>query len=342
MPVEQGLPWHPVATGLAGQAIPLIVAASHAHALPSAPFWFPVPAVPVASPPLPCPSSLYDVLALVPLGVAPAFGVSVLLLPMSVGAPGCLCRAPPPVPPACHPVRGFHISVRRGLSRARLADHAQHPTYWWSLPRPTRGWTHTSPQLRSVDSPELSPQMGSPSAAQKAKERQHTTFTPTNTTDRSVVDLKTCAKVPGAPCTTQLQVGQLDCHNGMQGATCCPPPPPRQHTPAAVSVPTEKERTRNWEERKQQSNWAQSHPTHGSETSPNRTPNNTEGNHEVRALHQPPNAAHAERAIIKHPLPRLPLQGAYVLHKGEGCTLRPGGACHGGGNRAMRCPRPLH
>ena len=37
MPVEQGLPWHPVATGLAGQAIPFIVAASHAHALPSPP-----------------------------------------------------------------------------------------------------------------------------------------------------------------------------------------------------------------------------------------------------------------------------------------------------------------
>ena len=55
MPVEQGLPWHPVATGLAGQAIPFIVAASHAHALPSAPFWFPVPAVLVASPALPPP-----------------------------------------------------------------------------------------------------------------------------------------------------------------------------------------------------------------------------------------------------------------------------------------------
>ena len=55
MPVEQGLPWHPVATGLAGQAIPFIVAASHAHALPSAPFWFSVPAVPVASPASLCP-----------------------------------------------------------------------------------------------------------------------------------------------------------------------------------------------------------------------------------------------------------------------------------------------
>ena len=116
---EQGLAWHPVATALAGQAIPFIVAASHAHALPSAPFWFPVPAVLVASPALLCPSSLSAVLALVPLGVAPAFCVSVLLLPLSVGAPGCPCRAPPPVPPTCPPVRGFHISVRRGLSRAR-------------------------------------------------------------------------------------------------------------------------------------------------------------------------------------------------------------------------------
>ena len=42
MPVEQGLSWHPVATGLAGQAIPFVVAASHVHALPSPPFWFPV------------------------------------------------------------------------------------------------------------------------------------------------------------------------------------------------------------------------------------------------------------------------------------------------------------
>ena len=104
MPVEQGLPWHPVATGLAGQAIPFIVAASHAHALPSAPFWFPVPAVLVASPALLCPSSLFAVLALVPPGAAPTFCVSVLLLPLSVGAPGCPCRAPPPVPPACPPL----------------------------------------------------------------------------------------------------------------------------------------------------------------------------------------------------------------------------------------------
>ena len=123
MPVEQGLPWHPVVTGLAGQAIPFIVAASHAHALPSASFWFPVPAVLVASPALLCPSSLSAVLALVPPGVAPTFCVSMLLLHLFVGAPGCPCCAPPPVPAACSSVRGFHISVRRGLSRARLAGH---------------------------------------------------------------------------------------------------------------------------------------------------------------------------------------------------------------------------
>ena len=122
-PVEQGLPWHPVATGLVGQAIPFIFAASQAHAPPFAPFWFPAPAVLVACPALLCPSSLSGVPALVPLAVAPAFCVSVVLLPLSGGAAGCPCSAPPLVPPACPPVRGFHISVQRGLSHARLAVH---------------------------------------------------------------------------------------------------------------------------------------------------------------------------------------------------------------------------
>ena len=226
MPVEQGLPWHPVATGLAGQAIPFIVAASHVHALPSAPFWFPVPAILVASPALLCPSSLFAVLALVPPGVAPAFGVSVLLLPLSVGAPGCPCRASPTVPPACPPVPGFHISVRHGLSRARLAGHG----------------------------PVATPVAGTSRRAGRSPR----------------------------PC-------------GVCG-----------HLVEAMSVLAEKERARNWEERKQQSNWAQGRPTHGSETSSNRTHNNTQGNHEVRALQQPPNAAHAKRAISKPPpLPLL-------------------------------------
>ena len=33
MPVEQGLPWHPVATGLAGQAIPPPPPHTHKHTL---------------------------------------------------------------------------------------------------------------------------------------------------------------------------------------------------------------------------------------------------------------------------------------------------------------------
>ena len=96
--------------------------------------------------------------------------------------------------------------------------------------------------------------------------------------------------------------------------------PPRRRTPAAVSVPAEKERARNWEERKQQSNWAQSRPTHGSETSPNRTHNKTQGSHEARALQQPPNAAHVERAISKQPSPP-PSTSCPRTPKGPG--LRP-------------------
>ena len=107
-------------------------------------------------------------------------------------------------------------------------------------------------------------------------------------------------KVPGALGTTQLQVGQPDSHKGMRGATCCPP---RRRIPAAMSVPAEKERGQNWEERKQQSSRAQGRPTHGRETSPNGTHNNTQGNHEVQPLQQPPNAAHAERGISKQPPP---------------------------------------
>ena len=109
--------------------------------------------------------------------------------------------------------------------------------------------------------------------------------------------------------------------------------PPRRRTPAAVSVPAEKERARNWEERKQQSNWAQSRPTHGSEMSPNRTHNNTQGNHEMRALQQPPNAAHAKRAISKHPPPLYKVP-TYSTRAGA-APRAPGGARHGGGNRAV-------
>ena len=83
----------------------------------------------------------------------------------------------------------------------------------------------------------------------------------------------------------------------------------------------------------QQNSWAQGRPTHGRETSPNRTHNKTQGNYEVRALQQPPNAAHAERAISKHP-PSLYKVPTYSTRAGA-VPRAPGGARHGGGNRAV-------
>ena len=73
----------------------------HVHALSSSTFWFPVPAVLAASPTSLPPAFLSAALALVTPGVAPAFCVAVLLLPLSVGAPECPLCAPTPVPPAC-------------------------------------------------------------------------------------------------------------------------------------------------------------------------------------------------------------------------------------------------
>ena len=142
------------------------------------------------------------------------------------------------------------------------------------------------------------------------------------------VDLETCAKVPGAPSTTQLKVGQPDSHNGRQGATCCPPPP-RRRTPATVSVPAEEERARNWEEGKQQSNWAQSHTAVR-----HRTHNNTQGNHEVRALQQPPNAATLSEPSANPP-PPSPYKVLTHSTRAGAAAGAPGGARHGGGNRAV-------
>ena len=84
-----------------------------------------------------------------------------------------------------------------------------------------------------------------------------------------------------------------------------PPPPPKQRTLAAVSALAEEKRAQNWKGLTQQSNWPQGRPTHGSETSPNKTHNNARGDHEVRALQQPPNVAYAERAISKQAPPSL-------------------------------------
>ena len=111
--------------------------------------------------------------------------------------------------------------------------------------------------------------------------------------------------------------------------------PPQRRTPEAVSMLAEKERARNWEERQQQNSWAQGRPTHSSETSPNRTHNKTQGNHEVRAQQQPPNAVHAERAISKHPPPPSLYKVPTYSTRAGAAPRAPGGARHVGGNRAV-------
>ena len=54
----------------------------------------------------------------------------------------------------------------------------------------------------------------------------------------------------------------------------------------------------------------------------------------MRALQQPPNAAHAERAISKPPPPSLYKVSTYSTRAGT-APRALGGAHHGGGNRAM-------
>ena len=102
--------------------------------------------------------------------------------------------------------------------------------------------------------------------------------------------------------------------------------PPRQRTLAAVSAPAEEKRAPNWEEHTQQSNWAQGWPTHGTETSPNRTHNNAQGDHEVRAVQQ-------MRCTASKPLANKPPPSRYEVPANS--TRVPGGACHGGGNKAV-------
>ena len=98
MPVEQGLPWHPIATGLAGEALPCVVATSHAHALPSSSFWFPVSPGVLAAPPTSLPPISSSSAAL------SVSRLAVLLLPLSVGACGWHPCAPASasVPPYKH------------------------------------------------------------------------------------------------------------------------------------------------------------------------------------------------------------------------------------------------
>ena len=117
-PVEQGLPWHPVATGLAGQAIPFVVATSHPlHSGSLFPlFWLPL--LPCCAPPPCLLCSPLSLLVWLPRSVCLCCSTPCLLA--LLGAPFTHPLLSHPLAP---PVPGFHISVQRGLSRARLASH---------------------------------------------------------------------------------------------------------------------------------------------------------------------------------------------------------------------------
>ena len=141
---------------------------------------------------------------------------------------------------------------------------------------------------------------GEPLTSQESKRATmhhiHPRTTPTNTNDRSVCRFGDMCKSARCPLYHPTASGTTRQPQGDAGSDMLPP---QRRTPATMSVPAEKERARNWEERKQQSNWAQGRRTHGSDKSPNRTHNNTQGNHEAstaattkcgarRASHQQP------------------------------------------------------
>ena len=181
-----------------------------------------------------------------------------------------------------------------------------------------------------VKSPNGEP-LSSPESKTATMHHNNPRTTPTNTSDRSVCRLGDMCKSVRCPWYHLTASGTTRKPQGDAGSDMLPP---RCRTPAAVSVRAEKEGARKWEERKQQSNWAQGRLTCGSETSPNRRHNNTQGNHEVRALQQSPNAAHTERAISKQTPPSLYKVPTYSTRAGAAPRV-PGGARHGGGNRAV-------
>ena len=221
------------------------------------------------------------------------------------------------------------------LHMGGYAYETQRPNQWWSRHTTNQGVdSHKSlaprrgqPGLKSSKGEPLS----SPEIKRATPQHIHPRTTPTNTSDRSVCRFGDKCKTARCPWHHPTASGTTRQPQWDAGSDMLPP---RRRTPEAVSMPAEKERARDWEERKQQNNWAQGRPTHGSETSPNRTHNNTQGNHEVRALQQPPNAAHAERAISKQPPPSLDRVPTCSTRAGA-APRAPGGARHRGGNRAV-------
>ena len=164
----------------------------------------------------------------------------------------------------------------------------------------------------------------------RATMHHHRTI-PTNTCDRSVCrfgDMCRSARCPW-------------CHPNHSGTTRQPQReagsdmrPTRQRTPAVESALAEEKRAPNWEERTQQSKWAHGRPTHGSETSPNRTRSNARGT--MRCEHC---SNHQMRRTPSESSANKPAPSLYAVPENStraGAVPRaPGGARHGGGNRAV-------
>ena len=134
---------------------------------------------------------------------------------------------------------------------------------------------------------------------------------------RGLGDLEACAKVPGAPGTTQLQVGQPNSHTGRRGATCCPPGAAHQQQGACQEKKKEPEIGRNTSS-KATGHRAVRRAPRGHTTIHKGTVRCEHcGNHQLRRAPSKPSAN-------SPPPPPLPLQGAHILHKGGGCAPRAG------------------
>ena len=133
--------------------------------------------------------------------------------------------------------------------------------------------------------------------------------------------------MPGAPGTTQLRVGQPDSHNGMQGATCYPPAPHTRSSEHASRKKKEPETGRN-----------ASSKTIGHRAAPHtavrRAPTGHTTRHKgtMRCEHY---SNHQMRRTPREPSANTPPPSLYEVPTHSTVPRVPGGAHHGGGNRAV-------